>query len=173
MTHEEAVAFLEKGVKRESGLWLDMGAGSGIFTLALAELLPFESKIYAVDKNKNVLNISSANPSVEILPVQVNFNNLPDFPELDGILMANALHYIKAPIPFLQNLLKSLRSGGSFILIEYDTERGNPWVPYPISFKKWQNISEAVGLSIPKLFNERISRFGQGTMYAAISYFEV
>ena len=32
--------------------WLDLGCGSGIFTLALAELLPFGSTIVCVDKEE-------------------------------------------------------------------------------------------------------------------------
>ncbi len=170
MTHDEAVNFLEKGIKPEPGVWLDLGAGSGTFSLALAELLPSGSTIYAIDKDKNVLNISNAKSVNEIIPIQADFNNLPKLPNLDGILMANALHYIKTPGPFLQNLLKSLRPNGSFVLIEYNMSKGNPWVPFPIPFQKWRLISSEVGLSVPEIFKERISRYGQGTMYAVLSF---
>ena len=169
MMHEEALRFLEKGIKNKPGIWMELGAGSGTFTLALAELLPSGSTIYAVDKNKSVLNISNTKSANEIIPFQADFNELPLLPKLDGIIMANSIHYIKTPIPFLQNLLKSLRLDGSFVLIEYNRNIGNPWVPYPVSFQKWQLISSEVGLSAPELFNERISRYGQGTMYAAIN----
>ena len=169
MTHQEAINFLEKGIKTESGLWLDLGAGTGTFSFALAELLPSGSTIYAIDKNKSVLNISNGKSVNEIIPFQTDFNDLPKLPTLDGILMANALHYIKNPGHFLQNLLKLLRPNGSFVLIEYDKIRCDPWVPYPVPFQKWQLISSEVGLSVPKLFNERISRYRQGTMYAAVN----
>ena len=172
MTHKEAVEFLHKGIESKQGIWLDLGAGSGVFSKALAEILPSGSKIYAVDKNKSVLNISNPISKNEIIAIQTDFEELPEFSELDGILMANALHYIKTPIPFLQILLKKLRPKGSFVLIEYDLERGNPWVPFPVSFKKWQTVSRAAGLSIPTIFSERVSSFGQGTMYAALNYLE-
>ena len=170
MTHEEAVQFLQKGIKSETGTWLDLGAGSGIFTLALADLLPSPSTIYAIDKDQSVLNISYQKSSNKIISVQSDFEKLPELPKLDGILMANALHYVKDPIPFLQNLLTNLRLEGAFVLIEYDISESNPWVPYPITFQKWQSISSETGLSKPELFNERTSLYRRGTIYAALSH---
>ncbi len=171
MTHKEAVQFLQKGIHHEAGTWLDLGAGSGTFTLALSELLPSGSTIYAIDKDKSVLNISIPNTSNKIISVQADFDNLPEFPVLDGILMANALHYVKDPISFLQKLLRNLRLDGSFLLIEYDIAESSPWVPFPIPFQKWQSISSAVGLSNPELFNKRNSLYRRGTIYAALSHF--
>ena len=170
MTHEEAVRFLEKGIKPEQGIWLDLGAGSGTFSKALAELLPTESTIYAIDKDPAVLNISSY--SNEIIPLQSDFEHLPELPKLNGILMANALHYVASPVPFLQNLLKSLRPKGSFLMIEYDMEEANPWVPFPIPIRKWKTICSEVGLTEPEIFNERISLYRRGTIYAAVSYLQ-
>ncbi len=173
MTHEEAVQFLQKGIKPEQGIWLDLGAGNGTFTLALAELLPLGSTIYAIDKNESVLNISNPAASNKIISIQSDFDNLQELPKLDGILMANALHYVKKPIPFLQNLLESLKQDGAFVLIEYDRIDGNPWVPYPVPFQSWKAISSEAGLSNPELFNQRTSRYRQGTIYAAISFLKM
>ena len=170
MTHEEALSFLEKGIKAETGVWFDLGAGNGTFSKALAAILPVGSSIYAIDKDDIVLKITNPNPANEIKTMQADFDNIPELPNLDGILMANALHYVKNPIPFLQKLLKTLRPNGAFVLIEYDVEKGNPWVPFPISFQKWKDISSVAGLSAPEIFNERISRYGQGRMYGAINH---
>ena len=168
MTHDEAVGFLRKGIKKEQSIWLDLGAGSGTFSKALAELLPSGSKVYAVDKDPNVLNVSSF--SNEIISIQSDFENLKDLPVFDGILMANALHYVGEPIPFLQKILKYLLPNGIFLMVEYDMESSNPWVPYPIPFQKWKTISTEIGLTIPDIFNEKISRYRRGTIYAAINY---
>ena len=168
MTHQEAIDFLGKGIKPHKGTWLDLGAGSGIFSKALAEILPSGSTIYAIDKDQSVLNISST--FNEIIGVQADFENLPELPRFDGILMANALHYVENPIPFLQKLLNNLHSKGAFVLIEYDVETGNPWVPFPISVQKWEQIAPKAGLTMPEIFNQRISCYGQGRMYAAISF---
>lgn len=172
MTHHEAVLFLQNGIKPEPGNWLDLGAGNGTFTLALAELLAAGSTIYAIDKDGSVLNIPKSNASNRIVPLQADFNNLPELPAFDGILMANALHYVKTPIPFLQKLLENLRPGGAFILMEYDIVESNPWVPYPITFQSWKTIASEAGLSDPMIFNEKSSLYRRGMMYAAISFLE-
>ncbi len=168
MTHEEAVGFLKKGFKSKPGVWLDLGAGDGVFSKAMAEILPPESTIYAIDKDRSVINVSSS--INEIIAIQADFENLPELPLFDGILMANTLHYVEKPISFLVNLLKSLRPNGAFILIEYDMESSNPWVPYPVPFLKWKEIAIKVGLTVPKIFNKRISRYRRGTIYAAINF---
>ncbi len=172
MTHEEAVLFLQKGIQPEPGTWLDLGAGSGTFTLALAELLPAGSSIYAIDKDSSVLNIPKTIASNKIIPVQADFNHLPELPTFDGILMANALHFVKTPVVFLQKLLENLRPGGAFVLIEYNLTESNPWVPYPVSFQKWKAISLEAGLSKPVIFNEKTSLYNRGTMYEAVNFFE-
>ena len=170
MTHEEAVDFLKNGVESKQGVWLDLGAGSGVFSKALAELLPSQSTVYAIDKEPSVLNISSSRN--KIISLQSDFENLPELPKFDGILMANALHYLASPVPFLQDLLKSLRPNGSFLMIEYDMEEANPWVPFPIPFQRWTKICSEVGLTKPAIFNERVSLYRRGTIYAAISKLE-
>ena len=49
-----------------------------------------------------------------------------------AIVMANSLHFVrdadKAGV--LRRLLSHLRPGGRFILVEYDADAGNQWVPY-------------------------------------------
>ncbi len=172
MTHEEAVQLIKKGIKPKAGTWLDLGAGSGTFTLALAELLPSGSRIYAIDKDRSVLEIPESFASNEIIAIRSDFENLPEIPLFDGILMANALHYVPSPLPFLQKLLKNLRPGGAFILIEYDLLQSNPWVPYPIPFQQWQELSSKAGLSEPHIFNEKFSRYNRSRMYAAAGVLE-
>ena len=54
MTHQQAKSLIEKGVKNPSGIWADIGAGTGVFTLALRDLLE-GGKIYAVDKSPHAL----------------------------------------------------------------------------------------------------------------------
>ena len=62
MDHADHVRLLRDGVPHEPGTWADLGAGSGAFTLALADLLPPGSLIYAVDKDA-ALKVVSAGES--------------------------------------------------------------------------------------------------------------
>ena len=55
MDHADHVRLLRDGVPRTAGTWADLGAGAGAFTLALADLLPPGSLIYAIDKDTAAL----------------------------------------------------------------------------------------------------------------------
>ncbi|MEJ2052360.1 MAG: class I SAM-dependent methyltransferase [Calditrichaceae bacterium] len=120
-----------------SNLWADLGCGDGLFTHALASLLPPQSHIYAIDKNFH--QIDSDKPDIEITFIKSDFgiDNL-SLPPLDGILMANSLHFIRDKTAIIQKLLKHLNENGFFIIIEYDTVRANPWVP--ITIRSWKYL---------------------------------
>lgn len=172
MTHQEAKAFIEDGIIRGPYTWADLGAGSGTFTRALSELLGPEGTVYAVDERPVVDELEKRNPPekrAKIISLQADFTNPLDLPPLDGILMANALHYVADPIPLLERLVSHLRPGGTFLLIEYDREWGNPWVPYPISRRKFKKLAEEVGLEAPEEIYQRPSRYGNGELYGVKS----
>src|SRR5689334_3744309 len=85
--------------------WYDLGCGSGLFTQALASLLS-RGTITAVDKDKNVLKvIPSTMGEIKITKVAADFSELSfEGLDLSGILMANALHFVKDKVSFLKKL---------------------------------------------------------------------
>jgi len=54
MDHADHVRLLQDGVT-PGGVWADLGAGSGAFTLALAELLGPGGEVIAVDRDRGIL----------------------------------------------------------------------------------------------------------------------
>ena len=56
MIHEDHVNLIKGGISGPGGLWADFGSGSGAFTLALADLIGPQGKIYAVDESKSALH---------------------------------------------------------------------------------------------------------------------
>ena len=140
-----AVTLIKEGVtrSREAQVWADLGAGTGLFTMALSTLLPDGSTIYAIDKDRNAMgNIVIPSHNVILKKIAIDFVNDPlETEHLDGLLMANALHYVSDKLSFLKKVKQTLKSSAKILIIEYDREKSNPWVPYPISYRTLEHLS--------------------------------
>ncbi len=150
--------------------WVDLGCGSGLFTNALASLLPPGSTVYAVDKAPVRLDPALTNQEVEIKILQLDFirEELP-WNQLDGILMANSLHYVADKTALINNLSRRLQVNGHFLIVEYDTYKPVPqWVPYPISFAKLSSLFTDAGFTSVQRLGRHPSVFGRADMYAAL-----
>jgi trans-aconitate methyltransferase len=87
--------------------WCDLGSGSGTFTVALAQLLAPGSTIYAVDFDQRTLEgIPDQHDGVKIRKIvgDLQSSSLRRLP-VDGILMANTLHFIREQQALLRRLL--------------------------------------------------------------------
>jgi ubiquinone/menaquinone biosynthesis C-methylase UbiE len=170
---EKARSLIRSGVPDSIGLWADLGCGDGIFTSALSTLQPASSEIYAIDRDQNALkalarNFAESYPDA-ILHTQVaDFTRPIDLPPLDGILMANSLHFVHDKVPTLDLIQKMLKLNGRLIVVEYNTDRGNSAVPYPISDKHFLKLAQSIGLRKAQIINRIPSSF-LGEMYAALS----
>jgi ubiquinone/menaquinone biosynthesis C-methylase UbiE len=161
------IAFEKQGSSPQ--LWLDLGAGTGLFTLALTNYLPATSKIIAVDTNaKSLKQIPATINTVSIETRVTNFiDDALDVKEADGILMANSLHYVKDKTSFLSRLIPVLKTNGCFLLVEYDRTKANQWVPYPLTISDAKLLFKKAGYVNFELLNKKSSAYG-GEMYAAI-----
>jgi hypothetical protein len=45
------------------------------------------------------------------------------------------------------------------LLVEYNVDRGNPWVPYPLSFSTFKSVAMAAGFEEPRLVATHPSSF--------------
>lgn len=175
MNHADHVALLRPGLGPvgKSPVWADVGAGDGAFTLALAELLGDGATIYTVDRDSRALLLGFKQagkqfPRVTIRPVVADFHHPLDLPRLDGLVTANALHFSSDPLPVVRQLRAFLEPGRPFIVVEYNTDRGNMWVPHPFTYDRWVEIATAAGFSETRLLARRPSKF-LGEIYSAAS----
>jgi trans-aconitate methyltransferase len=170
LTLKEAIDLIRAGVKPNRGTWADIGAGTGMFTLALMEILK-AGKIIATDKNPHALYNISAPPHVAYEILEADFHQPLPLPPLQGIIMANSLHYAKDHESVLNNVLESLRSAGTFILIEYDTDRPNhPWVPNPVSVERFRSLCRKLDLQEPMEIGRIKSIYDDGPIYSAVTH---
>lgn len=174
MDHGDHVALLARGVRQgEGGTWADLGAGTGAFTLALADLVGPHGVIHAIDRDRAALAelrraSVSAVPQAELRVRVADFTRRLDLADLDGVVMANALHFVEDKAPVLALVRGYLRHGGRLLLVEYDSDRGNDWVPYPMSFETWRALAAEAGFVDTRELATVPSRFLR-QIYSALS----
>jgi ubiquinone/menaquinone biosynthesis C-methylase UbiE len=173
LNHADLVRLLRDGVPSAGGRWADLGAGEGAFTLALADLLGPGALITAVDRDPNGLKRLAAEmrtrfPATQLGVVVADFTRPLALAELDGVVMANSLHFVRDKRPVLSELRSLLRPGGRLIVVEYDADRGNPWVPYPFSYRSWQKMAAEAGFERTQHLASIPSRF-LGSIYSSVS----
>jgi ubiquinone/menaquinone biosynthesis C-methylase UbiE len=174
MDHADHVRLLSGGVRQhEGGTWADLGAGSGAFTLALADLIGPHGVIHAVDRDRSALAelrsaFVSAVPQAEVRTHVADFTRRLDLGGLDGIVIANSLHFVADKLPVLALVRGYLRRGGRLIVVEYDSDNGNPWVPHPMTFATWRSLADEAGFIETRRLAAVPSRFLR-QIYSALS----
>lgn len=183
MNHADHVALIRGGV--ESGavetrepsatpqVWADLGSGGGAFTLALADLLAPSDSIHSIDRDHGALRsqeraMAQQFPAITLETHRADFTKRLALPPLDGIVMANSLHFVKEKRATLMLVRSYLRPGGRFVLVEYNVDRGNHWVPHPLTFDAWPSLARECGFIDTRLLATVPSRF-LGEIFAALS----
>jgi ubiquinone/menaquinone biosynthesis C-methylase UbiE len=165
MEHNDHVNLLRPADIKPGGSWADLGAGAGAFTFALRELSGPTANIFAVDKDRASLNELQKGYRARFGDTQnlylkaEDFTHKFDLPALDGIVMANSLHFFKDKQKVLTHIHSLLKSGGILLIVEYNVDTGNPWVPYPFSFETYCKLISRTGFSPPRLLGTTPSRF--------------
>lgn len=166
----EAIQFIQHKdiLQTKPQLWADLGCGSGLFTQALAELLHKNSIIYAVDKNASAFKKFSTAVSIQLLQLDFITGNL-NLNNIDGVLMANSLHYVKDKFSFINKLSSVIKKDGRLLIIEYDTDSANPWVPYPVSFSSLKKMFTNTDFKETIKLKEFPSLYGRANLYSAVT----
>ena len=175
MDHEDYVDLLRPADLSGGGAWADLGAGAGAFTFALRELVGEETEIYAVDADEARLSDLQQEygqrfgdtSRLHLLPADLSAR--PATPALDGILMANSLHFFSQKEPLLRAVRTLLKPTGVLLIVEYNVDSGNLWVPYPLSFKTFQTLAPRAGYAEPRLLGTHASSFLR-EFYSASAY---
>ena len=185
MNHADYVYLLEgePGLRERLGLpirgtagtWAELGSGTGVFTQALADLLGPGARIYSIDRDREALlsqelTMRRSFPGTRVNYIAADFTRPLDLPTLDGLLMANSLHFIpdRDKAALLKRLRVLFKPGGEFVIVEYNIDRGNGWVPHPLSFSTWAKLAADCGYTKTNRLGTKPSRF-LGEMYAGVA----
>jgi ubiquinone/menaquinone biosynthesis C-methylase UbiE len=160
------VRLIADAVGEQGGTWADLGAGDGTFTRALLELLGPSGRVYAVDRDRRSLSALDDVPGVE--RIVADFQKTLALPELDGILIANALHFVRDQKQVLARLVEHVKPNGRVVIVEYDRRAASQWVPFPISSAALPALCKAAGLGDPTIVARRPSAYA-GDLYAAFA----
>jgi ubiquinone/menaquinone biosynthesis C-methylase UbiE len=173
VNHDDHVRLIRDGVTGAGPRWLELGAGEGAFTLALADLLGSAGRIAAIDRDARALGrmlevVAARFPEIQVDSIVGDFRTALPAGEFDGVLAANSLHFVTDPAAVLREAFARIRPGGHVVVVEYDADRGNPWVPHPFSSRRFPEIAAEAGLEGPREIGRVPSRF-LGAIYGAVA----
>ncbi len=176
MNHQNHLDLLRHGIPQVGGVWADLGSGTGAFTFALAELVGPTGEIYSVDQDHGALQEQSKSmqarfPENRVHYLKADFTETLELPPLDGVVMANSLHFVpdRRKEGVLQQIKTYLKPEGRILIVEYNTDSGNTWVPHPFSYPTWEKMAKQMGFEHSRLLATYPSRFLQ-EIYAAASW---
>ncbi len=165
MTHEELVQLIQAAVGSQpaGAVWADFGAGTGHFTRALRELVGPEAVIFAVDRDGRALATNTA-ATQHIL---ADFTQPLPLPPLHGLLMANALHFVRDQVAMLKRCASCLYPDGRLVLVEYDVTRSPGYVPFPVPYARFADMAREAGFGRVARTADRRSPSSGIVMYTA------
>ena len=125
---EEAASKLLPSLEIKAGQAVaDFGAGSGFHTVRLAKLVGEKGKVYAVDIQKEMIELirkRAKQDKLENIELVLSKEKEPKLPaaSVDMILMVDVYHELTYPYEVTIELIKALKPGGRLVFVEYRLE---------------------------------------------------
>ena len=107
-------------------------------------------------------------PGVDVVYMTADFTSPLELRELDGIVMANSLHFQRDQAAVLTLLYGYVKPGGRMIAVEYEAMRPSAPVPYPVPFERWKGLAEDAGFEAVARLAARPSRW-LGEIYSTMA----
>jgi ubiquinone/menaquinone biosynthesis C-methylase UbiE len=120
-----------KGIHQ--GNCLDVGTGPGIFPIYLSKVLP-EIRFKAIDLSPIMVDIARKNATEAGINDKIDFQagsaySLPcEDRSLDLLLCINTLHHLDRPVEFFNEVARTLKVGGSFVIVDFHRDVSLIWI---------------------------------------------
>jgi ubiquinone/menaquinone biosynthesis C-methylase UbiE len=108
----------------EKGRAIDVGTGPGIIPIFLSKALP-GVRFKGIDLSSVMIDLAKRNAKDEGLADKVEFEvgsaySLPvEDHSLDLVLCINAIHHLDRPMDFFNEVARSLKEGGAFVIVDF------------------------------------------------------
>lgn len=124
----EVVAAL--GLKGDETV-VDLGAGSGYFSVLLSKAVGPTGKVYALDVDDELLAYLQTRVDTEKLSNVVVHKVPADDPQLaeqsvDVIFLCNTYHHLSPRVAYLKKLVPALKPGGRIVVVDYQKQPDLP-----------------------------------------------
>lgn len=121
--------MIEKLQLREADLFVDLGCGTGMYSIDILKQLKLQNSVIAVDPFAEMLSKIPEDAPLTALPLDaITFSRRPG--TYDKILMKEAVHHVDNKEELFSNLYQRLTPGGILLLVHVP-----PKVQYPL-FRK-------------------------------------
>lgn len=136
---EERTSQMIRSLRLKPGMTVaDIGAGSGVITLRMANQVGKTGKVYAVDIQQEMLDLLADKlnrGNIENIELVLATNKSPRLPEnsLDLAIMVDVYHELEFPYESMLELSKCMKPGGRIVLVEFRLE--DPNVPIKLVHK--------------------------------------
>ncbi|MEO7274223.1 MAG: methyltransferase domain-containing protein [Vicinamibacterales bacterium] len=140
----------------------DIGAGSGYYTVRLADLVGPTGRVFATDIQPEMLAIlrqrladrKGGAGNIELVQGTPTESRLPDG-AVDLALMVDVYHELAQPQVFLRSLKRALKPDGRLVLVEFRKE--SEWVPireeHKMSVREARMELEAEGFTFERVID--------------------
>jgi precorrin-6B methylase 2/mono/diheme cytochrome c family protein len=138
----------------------DVGSGTGYFTWRLAQHVGPQGKVYAVDVQQSMLDLTKtavAERNLANVEYVLATDTSPRLPErsVDLVFIAYAYHEFGDPETMMAGIRRALRPGGRVVILEYAKESNiAPAAPlHKMSFEEIRREIEPMGFVVDQLLD--------------------
>jgi ubiquinone/menaquinone biosynthesis C-methylase UbiE len=125
--------IVAKGI--EKGRAIDVGTGPGIFPISVTKAIP-GIRFKGIDLSQIMVDLAKRNAREEGMADRIEFEvgsaySLPvEDRSLDLVLCINTLHHLESPVDFFNEVARSLKEGGAFVIVDFHRDASSVFIEF-------------------------------------------
>ena len=125
--------IVAKGI--EKGRAIDVGTGPGVFPIFVTKAIP-GIRFKAIDLSPIMVDLAKRNAREEGMADRIEFEvgsaySLPvEDRSLDLVLCINTLHHLESPVDFFNEVARSLKEGGAFVIVDFHRDASSVFIEF-------------------------------------------